>query len=378
MSSIVLSNKLLRRRLEVLERVVLKADRPWYQQASNIFSVLAVVISFLGVAFSQIHNDREDVRVKNEELRKVVVDMIELRQEAQRDLGLGGVGGQDLAAKQAALLSAAETLELQLKGAIPDSEYVNIAIEEVRVGRDEKAIQYYSRAVDLHESSGVTAVALIGLAQLRFRMGDAASTAAARELFDRAVAANTGANETNIVLRAQAYERWAKEENLRGDAILGAQKEEAARLLYKQLPPDNTQRQMYLDGLSNRVKQLSTSTLSSGSVGAPSIGAEAHPTNPIGLTLSDAEWILSQSGALVQPVRYLRAGSDRVEDAKRRDILDRYQSLGFIELAGKREIDAMSVRDRKSYALGYTVTEKFRDAYRFVEASLNSSLEMAR
>src|SRR5438445_2732835 len=120
--------ELLRQRLDALEVAAHEKKKSWYRQASTILSVIALVVSVATTAYTQFSSSQEAIRSKKEELRKLVIGLVEIRQDFMKSQPLPMSGdSQLLKAKQGVYLQAADRLVLQIPKEVSSYEYTVLA-----------------------------------------------------------------------------------------------------------------------------------------------------------------------------------------------------------------------------------------------------------
>lgn len=134
-------------RVDSLELASKEKQKPWYRQPSVILSVAALILSVVTTVYIQATTNQETIRAKKEELRKLVIALVELHQEARKSLTspMDG-GGQLLTAKQGVYLQAADRLVQQLPRDVSSYEYLILANEHGSSGDSDKAEKYFSEA----------------------------------------------------------------------------------------------------------------------------------------------------------------------------------------------------------------------------------------
>src|SRR5260370_42338500 len=77
----------IRQRVDMLEVSSQEKRKPWYRQPSNIVAIIALLVSISSTFYSQSASKQETIRSKKEELRKLLVNLIDLRRSVLQARG---------------------------------------------------------------------------------------------------------------------------------------------------------------------------------------------------------------------------------------------------------------------------------------------------
>lgn len=247
---------LVRQRVDLLEISSQEKRRPWFRQPSNVVAIVALAVSIASTFYSQVASKQETIRSKKEELRKLVIGLVDLRQSVMKARASPeSEEVQSASRQQGVYLQAAQRLVRQIPGEVSSKEYSVLAEELESAGEFADADDYFQKSVTASSSSFERAQALRALAIYYFTPGAKQDLVKGRAAFERATEAIKGQSDPySIHVQALNYEAWAAREFQHGFAANATVKLEEARRLYKQLPPDYPMRAYLQDGLDRRVK----------------------------------------------------------------------------------------------------------------------------
>jgi tetratricopeptide (TPR) repeat protein len=247
----------LRDRVDALELSAAEHEKPWYKQAANLLSILAVAVS-AGVV---IYQTQFEARTKElEQLQQIAVDIVDTNKafnEAALNSANGAAAGQTqslLTTKANILLSRGIELSRTHKGQIPAEVFFILGSQASSVGRYQDAEELFKKAI----ASGVTSTSQIdarrGLAALYMLAGaGVGSVAEGEKLYSEAVKyVDEGKDPYTLALRGFIRLSWAQSEFAHGDANKGMQEFSDAESAYQSLPLTNPYR---APGLQN-VRQM--------------------------------------------------------------------------------------------------------------------------
>jgi hypothetical protein len=131
--------RLLRDQVDALQVAAAEKRRPWYVQFSIILSLAAFLVSTASTVRSVVRENASDQSAVRQEVRGLIVDMIEI----------DGASGDDYRGEQKieVLLSALAKLENRVKGGLSSQEYVVVADMEALYGDITNAESRYLAAV---------------------------------------------------------------------------------------------------------------------------------------------------------------------------------------------------------------------------------------
>lgn len=84
---------LLAKRVDLLEIASHEKQRPWYTQPSTVVAIVALLVSLGTTMYTQRASKQETIRSKKEELRKLTLNLIEIRQSMLK--GIASPDGPD-------------------------------------------------------------------------------------------------------------------------------------------------------------------------------------------------------------------------------------------------------------------------------------------
>src|SRR5438874_2059039 len=109
------------RRIVLLESAVQELGKPWYRHALTIITALALLVSISSAVFTYVGKNADEIRLKKEELRKLISDVLDLKysDDAKNDLSRF--------TKIGLYIDAAEFLVNQIPDKVSSYEYMVIA-----------------------------------------------------------------------------------------------------------------------------------------------------------------------------------------------------------------------------------------------------------
>ncbi len=78
------SLEILRKRVDSLELTSQEKHKTWYRQPSTVLAIVALLVSIGSTFYSQTASKQETIRSKKEELRKLTLSLIDLRQSVSK------------------------------------------------------------------------------------------------------------------------------------------------------------------------------------------------------------------------------------------------------------------------------------------------------
>jgi hypothetical protein len=249
--------KLIRDRVDLLQIAAAEKQRPWYKQRPSLASLLALGFSIVTFIVSQYGSSLQEIRSKQEALRKLLTDVVALQIEQQDQLSRisDPVKRVQLSSalnnKRLIWLDAAESLVNQLETHVSSSEYQTLAQQKWYDSEFEKAKQYYVKARDAAKDRFSKTAAFRSLGAFFFQTPAMRNLEQGREYFEKAIA--TLGNPTDDYSNYQmgyTYETWAYADqfnNLRNER---AEHIKRAREYYSMMSPMNPLRDYALSNLT--------------------------------------------------------------------------------------------------------------------------------
>jgi hypothetical protein len=249
--------EVLRRRVDELELKAAETKKPWYRNPATALSGLALVLSLTTTIYTNLEGNQETIRSKKEELRKVVISLIELRESyVKAPLSPLNPQNQLLGAKQQVYLESADRLIVQIPTQVSSSEYTIIANEHMSIGDFTKGEFYFVRAAGAAPSPALKSQALRILALGFFQAGPTRNVDKGRQrIAEELDALNADSSPVATHLKAMTYEMWAIMEALNGFQVDSKQKLDRAKKYYSDLPAEYPFRDELVGGLEERVRR---------------------------------------------------------------------------------------------------------------------------
>lgn len=370
--------ELLRRRVDSLELVSKEKQKPWYRQPATILSVIALVASLGATVFTQVTSSQETIRSKKEELRKLLIGLVEIRQEYMKSAPSPMSGGsQLLKAKQGVYLQAAERLASEIPGTVSSYEYVLLATEEASDGNYARAENYLFKGADVGATPLQRAQALRILAIGYFFPGPLNNVEKGRAAFAKAIDSLKAESDPYVIQgRCLTYEAWAGMEVLGSSATNAREKTDIARKCYNDLPPNYPGRQQLLDGLETRIKSGAVSQ--SDSIGRRESASAKVPSDVrevlAKLSSEDIERILANDWKEDYTVLVTGAKLDGQEGQSDRRLVD----LSLVTVMSDAEVKAESKKARKRYDYGIRATALYEKTRAVLMGSLAELVAAAK
>lgn len=171
----------LKVRVGIIEKKMIEDNKPWYQQASNMISILAAIIAGVIAVWAMIlpHADqkREEVREQQSDLRSIISDMVDNDQKFLTDSALIKDQmikfnyGMFASNKQAVLLEAADVLVNKIPDQVTCSEYGILGVEKAQLHDPQGAENYYLKALNIADGFPQKMGILQSLGNLYFAKG---------------------------------------------------------------------------------------------------------------------------------------------------------------------------------------------------------------
>lgn len=155
----------LRDRVDLLEIASAEKRKPWYKQRPSLISLLALIGSVVTFIISQRGFSRQEIRVKQDQLVAILMNIADLDKEA-RTHPQDQIYLDTLTTKRKVWLDAAESLASELEGHLSASEYSVLAGEKEIDQEYEKAEQYLLSCVKAARDRDAQASALNSLGAL--------------------------------------------------------------------------------------------------------------------------------------------------------------------------------------------------------------------
>lgn len=371
------SVRILAQRVDLLEIASHEKHRPWYKQPSVILSVVALLVSLGTTIYTQRASKQETIRSRKEELRKLTINLVELRQLIIK--GMTSPDGQELQSgsiQQRVILGSA----LRLAGQIPKEEvsayqYSILAQELQAAGETSEAERYFRAAVDTSGSTFEKTQALMWLGIFYFGFGPKQSFENGRDAFGRAAQPLEQQSDPYAIdLRGLTLETWAGIEFQYGFVAQGNAKLEEARAAYSKLPQNFPYRATRLDDLDRRVKRTG------GSFGGPLLTrGELKPPDDVAralqqLSSDDLREIAEQEGGTT----YGSFGNDETENRKEKEHYDRLVATGLAKYLSNADVQAHAKEEKTHFDYGFTTTDLYDKTREFVFTALLQSLANAQ
>ena len=247
--------KLVRDQVDQLQIAATEKQQPWYKQRPSLASLLALAASIVTFIISQHGSSLQEIRSKQEALRKLLTDVVASQIQEQDQLSrIPDVGkrvqlSSAMNNERVIWIDAAESLVDQLGKHVSSSEYQTLANQKWSNSEFEKAKEYYVKSLGAARDRFARTVAFRSLGSFYFQTPPLKNLEKGREYFEKAVKAlGDSTDDYSNYLMGYTYEYWAygdRSNNLRDER---AQHVKRAREYYSRVSPANPLRD---SGLSN-------------------------------------------------------------------------------------------------------------------------------
>ena len=146
--------KLVRDQVDLLQIAAAEKQQPWYKQRPSLASLLALGASIITFVIAQHGSSLQEIRSKQEALRKLLTDVV--ASQIQEQDQLTGISdpvkrvqfSSAMNNERIIWIDAAESLVDQLGKQVSSSEYQTLANQKWSSSEFEKAKQYYVKSLD--------------------------------------------------------------------------------------------------------------------------------------------------------------------------------------------------------------------------------------
>jgi tetratricopeptide (TPR) repeat protein len=232
--------------------------------SNEVFSALigALVGAFMTGIFSWWIQKVEQNRNKREELRHIVMQLIELRDRFNNEVSaLPDAGKRETASislnnKRQIYLEAAINITEQLPSQIASAEYTFLAFEFSADSNFKQAEKFYQKAVRAARFPLARIVALRAMAVFYFAQSPLRNFELGRKYFKEAIDLLPNPSDAySIYTQGYSYETWGLQELANGFELEGRSKIDSARKYYLDLPKNYPLRASALEVLEAKVRQ---------------------------------------------------------------------------------------------------------------------------
>lgn len=284
--------EVVRDRIDRLQVQPEEKDKPWWRQTPSLPSLLALVVSLGTAVYSGWERKQQDVHAKQDELRRLVSSMVDLRMEFQTKLGskeaaalppnerefFGGMFNR----KRLIFLEDADNLVRQIPDHVSSSTYDFLSGEKISDG-SVKAVSYLEKAIEVSQEPLTRLISMRNLGSLYAQRGPFFDMGKARKLFADAVnlIGENANDDATLYALGFTWEMWGSAEWGNGFADDGAKKMGKAREYYAKLSPWNPQRQAAFTFLENREQGFRAMSNGMGAINIPAPMPSPPPMLPL-------------------------------------------------------------------------------------------------
>lgn len=214
------------------------------ENVTPILSIIALLVSISVAIYTQIRLHSETRGFQREELRNLVIQILETKEKCDRELLILEEDSEEidlvlsyLGRKISVYLDAAEQLTQQIFQQITTEEYLVLAEGSITVGKFSQAESFFEWAIYVSDSFLKEHHALMSLGLFHFGdYGTYNNPPKGRKIFREAVEAfNMPTNEDDIFIIGDAYEIWGDCELRNGFETLALEKFNLAKKYYSNL-----------------------------------------------------------------------------------------------------------------------------------------------
>jgi len=220
--------KLIRDQVDLLQVAAAEKQKPWYKQRPSLASLIALGVSVVTFVISQQGASRQEIRSKQDALRKLLTDVVaeQIEEEDQvariQDSRKRTWLSSQMNNKRIIWLDAAESLVDQLGQHVSASEFQTSGMQEWNNSEFEKAKQYYVRACDAAKDRFAKTAAFRSLGGFYLQCPPMMrNLEQGREYFEKAVATlGNPTDDYSNYMMGYTYEMWAygdQSNNLRNE-----------------------------------------------------------------------------------------------------------------------------------------------------------------
>lgn len=249
--------KLVRDQVDLLQIAAAEKQQPWYKQRPSLASLLALGASIVTFVIAQHGSSLQEIRSKQEALRKLLTDVVASQIDQQDQLTRISdpvKRAQFLSQmnnKRVIWIDAAESLVDQLGKHVSSSEYQTLAMQKWSDSEFEKAKQYYVKALDAAKDRFGQTVALRSLGSFYLQCPPMRNLEQGREYFKTAVATlGNPTDDYSNYLMGFTYEMWAYGDQFNNLLNERAEHIKRAREYYSTMSPINPLRDSALSNLA--------------------------------------------------------------------------------------------------------------------------------
>lgn len=255
--------KLVRDRVDLLQIAASEKQQPWYKQRPSLASLLALGASIVTFVISQHGSSLQEIRSKQEVLRRLLTDVVTSQIEEQDQLTRISDPGQRIQFssamnnKRIIWIDAAESLVDQLTNHVSSSEYQTLAMQKWNNSEFAKAEQYYVKSLVAARDRFARTVAFRSLGSFYLQCPTMKNLEMGREYFEAAVATlGNPTDDYSNYLMGYAYEYWAYGDQSNNLLDERAEHVKRAREYYSRISPANALRDSGLNGLAANFSDL--------------------------------------------------------------------------------------------------------------------------
>jgi tetratricopeptide (TPR) repeat protein len=363
----------LRERVDLLELSSQERKKPWYRQPSTLIAVVALIVSVMTTLYSQAASKQESIRSKKEELRRLVISLIDIRQAVLKASPLPESPEiQSASREQRVYLQAAQRLVRQIPLEVSSYEYQVLAEELASAGELSEAEDYFRRSVSASTSPFETLQSLGSLGTFYFTPGPNRDVNRARKTFEEA--SNVLKDQTDphaIQMRGLHYENWAATEYQFGFVADSAARTADAKKLYEQLPKDYPFRAHILNDLDRRVRDRNTMPVP-GTGSAFVIPDEVQQVLQQ-VTADDLREIAENDIDETTTV-FIEKGNDSTHNVQQRGQYERWVKCGLGVFLSDKEVQEAAKKERTHYDYGFRPAALYPRVRDFIFLTITNTL----
>jgi predicted transcriptional regulator len=249
--------KLVRDQVDQLQIAAAEKQQPWYKQRPSLASLLALAASIVTFIISQHGSSLQEIRSKQEALRKLLTDVVasQIQEQDQLTRISDPVTRVQFSSamnnERIIWLDAAESLVDQLGKRVSSSEYQTLANQKWSNSEFEKAKEYYVKSLDAARDRFARTVAFRSLGSFYLQCPTMKNLEQGRECFEKAVATlENPTDDYSNYLMGYAYEFWAYGDQSNNLGEERAQHVKKAREYYSRISPANPLQNSALSNLA--------------------------------------------------------------------------------------------------------------------------------
>lgn len=227
-------------------------SKPWFKEISIWISILALILSAITTGFNLSFQRNQDIRTKEDQLRQLIVNLIDLDTEFQEkvvpitnDNELYNIKSRNLSTKRAVYINSAEIIASQIPNNVTVSEYITLAGQRAFDANYKLAEEYFYKAIIVSNQlpENLSSIldkqqSLKNLAFFYYQEHPFKNLQKGKDYFTKAIELlEKNKDSKSIYLIGETYEVWGISNINNNLVVEGKDQLKKAKGYYSQLPP---------------------------------------------------------------------------------------------------------------------------------------------